>query len=876
MAKSIEEILGRSINTTKELRDVIKQLQDQLVSASSDTQEWVDTATKLNAAQQKLSQVMNAGKQSIDAAEDSIVGMERQYKELYNTYKLLTEEQRNSPFGQEMAGQLEDMSNKLNEVKKGVGNFKDNIGRYAQDAVAAFSSMGVSIGGLATPLGLANGGFKALNATIKANPIFWLIAAIQAIIAIFKKLKDAIMSNEESQMALNEAMSAFQPVADAVSNAFDKIGQAIVKVIGWVADAYRKVRELWGAFTDFLGITDGAAEKVRQQNKLYQELAQRTNELTKAKREQQVLNANQEAEVKRLLDEAAATTDATEKMNLLNEAKRIQQEITERNIAIAEEEYNILLEKSKLTANDAATNDKLAQAEAAVARARAEGAEKTKEMTSQITALTKETDKYAEALKKEKEDLEELLKTIEENSKTELQKLEDKYNKELALLKKYGKDTTELTKQYEKERNNIILDMERERINAQRDLQLQASKEPETSILKAAYAEADFKNVEGRKLAVSFNLALANIEQNSEEAKEAWKEFGESLNPPFKGVESLEDANKVLDIFRKKADDAARQARNVVASMEYMGQQENRTLGLVQSKVAFLGQTNVIGEEAVANAIKNIDAELLQNKIDTLKWELDNLELSNQEKLQKWQEYYTALKQQDDATTQALRENQERIRESELARWEVGQVWTEESATLLDSINALGDAISQNIELSLEDEKTTEETAKKKKKQLKALQDLQLALTLVTIAADTASGIMNVWKGYAAEKAVNAQTAAATGPAAAATMAVLEGKSLAMAILQTTGLGVMGAAQMAAAVAGTISNKRSIDGMGGESGAAGTIAAPAVIETTPYSYTRQIQTTEEEDRLNQPIWVSVTDIENGLNHAQVVQGESSF
>ena len=874
MAKSIEEILGRSINTTKELRDVIKQLQDQLVSASSDTQEWVDTATKLNAAQQKLSQVMNAGKQSIDAAEDSIVGMERQYKELYNTYKLLTEEQRNSPFGQEMAGQLEDMSNKLNEVKKGVGNFKDNIGRYAQDAVAAFSSMGVSIGGLATPLGLANGGFKALNATIKANPIFWLIAAIQAIIAIFKKLKDAIMSNEESQMALNEAMSAFQPVADAVSNAFDKIGQAIVKVIGWIADAYRKVRELWGAFTDFLGITDGAAEKVRQQNKLYQELAQRTNELTKAKREQQVLNANQEAEVKRLLDEAAATTDATEKMNLLNEAKRIQQEITERNIAIAEEEYNILLEKSKLTANDAATNDKLAQAEAAVARARADGAAKTKEMTSQITALTKETDKYAEALKKEKEDLEELLKTIEENSKTELQKLEEKYNKELALLKKYGKDTTELTKQYEKERNNIILEMERERITAQRDIQLQASREPETSKLKAEFAEADFNKASSALLTLSLNLSLAN--KTIEETEEAWLAFGESLTPPFKGVRTLEDAMLVINILRKNMDDAARQARNVAESMEYMGQQGLRSLELVQSKVAFLGQTNVIGEEAVANAIKNIDAELLQNKIDTLKWELDNLELTNQEKLQKWQEYYTALKQQDDATTQALRENQEKIRESELARWEVGQVWTEESATLLDSINALGDAISQNIELSLEDEKTTEETAKKKKKQLKALQDLQLALTLVTIAADTASGIMNVWKGYAAEKAVNAQTAAATGPAAAATMAVLEGKSLAMAILQTTGLGVMGAAQMAAAVAGTISNKRSIDGMGGESGAAGTIVAPAVIETTPYSYTRQIQTTEEEDRLNQPIWVSVTDIENGLNHAQVVQGESSF
>jgi hypothetical protein len=98
-----------------------------------------------------------------------------------------------------------------------------------------------------------------------------------------------------------------------------------------------------------------------------------------------------------------------------------------------------------------------------------------------------------------------------------------------------------------------------------------------------------------------------------------------------------------------------------------------------------------------------------------------------------------------------------------------------------------------------------------------------------------------------------------------------------MAILQSTSLGVMGAAQIAAAIAGNISSKKSIDGMGGGGGsAAGTMATPAVIDTTPYSYTRQVQTTEEEDMLNRPIWVSVSDIESGLNHAHVVQDESSF
>lgn len=874
MAKTIEEILGRSINTTKELRDVIKQLQDQLVSASSDTQEWVDTATKLNAAQQKLSEVMNAGKQSIDAAEDSIVGMERQYKELYNTYKLLTEEQRNSPFGQQMADQLEGLSTKLNETKKGVGNFKDNIGRYAQDAVAAFSSMGVSIGGLATPLGLVNGGFKALNATMLANPIFWLIAAIQLIIGLFNKLKDAIMSNEETQMAFNEAMSAFQPIADAVSNAFDKIGQAVVKVIGWVADAYRKVRELWAGFTDFLGITDGAADRVRQQNKLYQELANRTSELTKAKREQQVLNANQDAEVKRLLDEAAATTDATEKMNLLNEAKRIQEEITARNIAIAEEEYNLLLEKSKLTANDAATNDKLAAAEAAVARARAEGAAKTKEMTSQITGLTKQTDKYAEALKKEKEELESLLKTIEENSKTELQKLDEKYNKELALLKKYGKDTTELTKQYERDRNNIILEMERERVAAQRDLQLQASREPETSQLKADFATNDYEDAVSAFNALSLTLLLQ--QKTVEETEQAWLDFGESLTPPFKGVRNLEDAQLVLSILRKNMEDAARQARNVAESMEYIGKQGTRSLDLVQAKVSFLGVTEIIGEEAVAEAIENIDKEILQNKIDTLKWELDNLELTNQEKLQKWQEYYAALKQMHDNEATERRERAEAEAEFERLRFDNNINLIDSNVSVLDSIGAITEAISDNIERTMEDGDETEESVKKKKKALKTLQDIQMAVTIAAIAADTAAGIMGIWRGYALEKVANAETAAAAGPAAAPTLAVLNAKSLAAAILQTTAMGVMGAAQIASAISGTISNKKSIDAGEDNGGVAGTIAAPAVIDTTPYSYTRQVQTTEEEEKLNQPIWVSVTDIESGLYHAKVVQNESSW
>lgn len=266
--------------------------------------------------------------------------------------------------------------------------------------------------------------------------------------------------------------------------------------------------------------------------------------------------------------------------------------------------------------------------------------------------------------------------------------------------------------------------------------------------------------------------------------------------------------------------------------------------------------------------MKEIDDELLQSKIDNLQFELDFLDLTNEEKLQKTAEYYEALQEQREKDAQAAAELDE-------LKFDNNINLIDSNIAVLDSIGAITDAISDNIERTMEDGDETEESVKKKKKALKTLQDIQMAVTIAAIAADTAAGIMGIWRGYALEKIANAETAAATGPAAAATLAALNAKSLASAILQTTAMGVMGAAQIASAISGTISNKNAIDG-GDSGGATGTIASPAVIETNPYSYTRQVQTTEEEDALNRPIWVSVTDIESGLNHAQVVQNESSW
>lgn len=385
MATRLEEILGKDINSLKELREEIKRLQDSIAGVEPESATFKETVTKLTAAQEQLAAVTRRNKDESTAAKDSIVGLEQQYKALYNTYKMLSEEQRSSPMGKDMAKQLQQIHNNLNDVKMGVGNFKDNIGNYTGSIMAAFTKMGVSIGGLSSPLGIATKGMMGLNAAMKANPVGAIIAAVVAFINILKSLKSAINSNEQSQMRLKEAMAAFQPVVDAVKNAMSKLGEVIVTVVEGLSKAFTWLKSAGAAVTDFLGITKDAQKRVKEQDKTYKDLAKSQNELTKNKREYQKLNSEDKALVESLREQATAAQDNEEKARLLNEAKEAQQRINERNIAQAEEELRLLEIEASLTANDAAMNDKLAAAQARVNEQRAQAAQSIRTIESAPT-----------------------------------------------------------------------------------------------------------------------------------------------------------------------------------------------------------------------------------------------------------------------------------------------------------------------------------------------------------------------------------------------------------------------------------------------------------------------------------------------------------
>lgn len=1031
MADRLEEILGKRFNSLKELKEEIVRLQNSIVNLNTDSEEFIETNTKLIAAQEQYTAVSRAKVEVINAEDDSIVGLQKQYKIMYNQYKLMSAEERER--NSQMISDMAELSDRINQLKKNAGNFKDNIGRYSESIVDAFGKMGISMGALQAPLmlitkvfedggqsiiknintiseniknlgdsitagmgntaknitdamssmgdgikssmaeaakatqeginnigegvsglqGIAKNGvaaIKNLGTALKSFIAIPAVATIAAIVVAFKafqaiaqRVKEAINQNEESQMALKEAMANFQPVIDAVSNAFDHLGTIVVKVIGFVGNAFSKIREVGAGITDFLGITKGAQDRVKEQNKLYKETAKAENELVKTKREYLKLNADDEAEVQRLREEASETQNLEERKKLLTEAKEKQAEIDARNIEVAKQELAIIQEQASRTANDAAMNDKLAQALANVSKAEADAAKNARQFNKEING----GGGGGSALKNWREEAKKIYDETIKNSKTEIQVLTEKYKEEKKLLEKYHFDTTLLTKQYEKERNTIIVNEYKKRaevIKRNNDTQTESWRRFQDSTMTTTQKiEAEIKRLEVgvparvKRVDDALNEVWGNVADNNKEmvraisdgvydmmdnandyesilelmyakaeersknfpkeaeeyraAAEAMKKIGEEgwiklVEPITNAVEATErldgitiktglDTASALNENTEKIKQLKKEIQELAGEEQFKridSLTTNMTNAMYDTIYGMLKNGNG-GEEMFQN-INNFSMYysriMLENQKAAYEQELADFKGTQEQKLQMQQEYYDAcetLRQQDLALAQTTAERNKAIWEASIGFF----------GDISNSINSISSSYSSLIDSEVQLGKITEAEGKRKKKSLIALEKVALAANIAQIAASTASGIMDVWKAFGTETASNA----IAGFGNPFIIAGLNAKSLTAAIIKTTAIGTAGAANIAAATMGTIAkiNNMKAELEGGDGGAGGTSAVANVqpIDSTPYTYTRTLQTQEEYDDLtNRPLWVSVSDIESGLGQRAKVVDESSF
>ena len=874
IVKTVKIETGNGERTVKSLKKEISDLRDALLNMDKGGEEWKKTAEELTKAQEDLNSVMKAGKQVIDADTSSIAGMEARYKSLYQTYRLLSAEQRKTAEGMSMQKELAELSKNLNSVKKDAGNFKDNIGHYADDMMAAFGALGGSIGGLSAPLGKATAGFKGFTTVLnvlKSHPIITVLAVI---IGLISKVGQAIKGNEELQMRWNKAMAAFKPIGDAVALILDKVAGLAVKVAEGIAKVVTWV-------TNLLGVTKKLSDAELA-------LADSENALIKTRREINELNSTDEARIQELLEEASLTDDKIEKEKLLTQAKELQEEVNKRNIALAEEELRIIKEKNKLTPSSTEDLDKESAAQVKVNQARAAGNQALRRINNQIKANQKAAESAGQS---ERNELDKILERLKKNTQTELEQLKEKYEEELKLLKKHHKDTTALEKEYEENVKKLRLQKLKE---TWEEYWSAAENIANSYIQPSEVAYRLLTNLANDKLSRFRNEITSLFKKNFPRIADILPisaddiikdgkltEAAEQLNAMFNiGLSDKMSQGTALNVMQAFYDSLVQKLGAAqTAHKNWNAELENERAELELTKTAYENygysvvrvenaereymQKRVEAAEKAFNVVKGLSEEQLNNLGYTLN---DQIELEK--------EYYDAK--------QALRERDlqgqwaERQAEAEIEEERIEALHNLKMESF-DSITSIADTYKVLLEAYKKDGKISEQEAKKKAKTLQWLEGIQGAVAVASIVADTASAWMSVNKSLAAEYVLNAETAAATGPAAAATKATLDAKSLIVANIRKASLIVNGVTAAAAAVGKTIANIKSLGGDSEDGGGAGATAAPQLIDSTPYSYTRQLQTdVEREEMLNTPIYVRVTDIESVQARVRVTDSESTF
>lgn len=212
------------------------------------------------------------------------------------------------------------------------------------------------------------------------------------------------------------------------------------------------------------------------------------------------------------------------------------------------------------------------------------------------------------------------------------------------------------------------------------------------------------------------------------------------------------------------------------------------------------------------------------------------------------------------------------------------QAKMEELQKFIDAEMAAGrDASKEKVELAkLREEETLGYAAQYKKmndtitKSNKDRAKMQLALQRSELKgyADLMDSVSGLFEENTVAYKATATAKALINTYLAATSALAETPGGAIA------KGVAMAATLAAGLAQVISiwkiNPSGENSVPSSNTSTPSVAEPVVEQTNPYSYTRSVQTFEEEDQLNQPMFVSVVDINNVQNRVRVTEQESTF
>lgn len=373
----------------KELKEktITQREYDERVTAST------QVVNEYNQSIRVLNKEIRNNIKETQEEDGSLTQLRAQLSNLTKEYdKLSSSERENTEIGGKKAAEINRVTAELKKAEEGTQRYYRNVGNYENAILSALGANNkyvqgmqmiadVSKGGLSNALNVAKNavaGFGKQLLALMMNPIVALLAAIAAAVMLVAK---AISSSEENTNKWNAILAPFQRILTGVLNVIQNITTAILswvtngaKLVGWIMTMMEKLPIIGKMIK---GVNDAIRESI--------EIASQDAALVKRRREMQIQDAKDEARIAELRKKAAAdrVKDRKAQIEALQEIEKIEERRAKRAVEYAEADYQNAKRKAEQSQNDAATNDELAQKEAAIYTARANYFQRTTKLAGQ-------------------------------------------------------------------------------------------------------------------------------------------------------------------------------------------------------------------------------------------------------------------------------------------------------------------------------------------------------------------------------------------------------------------------------------------------------------------------------------------------------------
>ncbi len=239
--KAVSDSTKAQVELTKQLTDTNKSISDN------------NAAIKVNTT------LLSSQEDSVDALRAQLA---KNTKEL-NAMSAAT--RNNTDEGKALVTETKEISDRLKEMEKAVGDNRRNVGNYAesvQEALSSTQGLSGATGSLVSSLNIGTQSFKAFTAVVKANPLSAIISLVLLLASTIEKL---VKRNSEAAAALKAAFAPFEVIFSRILDGVTNMLTGIAEAFTWISDKVVALLSSIGAISEETTKAANAAKALSQQ-----------------------------------------------------------------------------------------------------------------------------------------------------------------------------------------------------------------------------------------------------------------------------------------------------------------------------------------------------------------------------------------------------------------------------------------------------------------------------------------------------------------------------------------------------------------------------------------------------------------------------------